>query len=92
MQSVVPTVALYASSKQEKPAVKPAVKPAAKPAAKPGVPAQVTVVKKKVDTIEDKLQRMKMPEWAKGEALKRALHRQYEMEVRFVRVLRVGEV
>ena len=84
MQSVVPTVALYASSKQEK--------PAAKPAAKPGVPAQVTVVKKKVDTIEDKLQRMKMPEWAKGEALKRALHRQYEMEVRFVRVLRVGEV
>lgn len=84
MQSVVPTVALYASSKQEKPAVKPAVKP--------GVPAQVTVVKKKVDTIEDKLQRMKMPEWAKGEALKRALHRQYEMEVRFVRVLRVGEV
>ena len=73
-------MALYASSKQEK------------PAAKPGVPGQVTVVKKKVDTIEDKLQRMKMPEWAKGEALKRALHRQYEMEVRFVRVLRVGEV
>ena len=52
----------------------------------------MTVVKKKMDTIEDKLQRMKMPEWAKGEALKRALHRQYEMEVRFVRVLRVGEV
>ena len=52
----------------------------------------MTVVKKKVDTIEDKLQRMKMPEGAKGEALKRALHRQYEMEVRFVRVLRVGEV
>ena len=88
MQSVVPTVALYASSKQEKPAAKPAVKPAAKP----GVPGHVTVVKKKVDTIEDKLQRMKMPEWAKGEALKRALHRQYEMEVQFVRVLRVGEV
>ena len=79
MQSVVPTVALYASSKQEK------------PAAKPGVPVQVTVEKKKVDTIEDKLQRMKMPEWAKGEALKRALHRQYEMEARFVRVLRVSE-
>lgn len=84
---MVPTVALYASSKQEK----PAVKPAAKLAAEPGVPAQVTVVKKKVDTIEDKLQRMKMPEWAKGEALKRALHRQYEMEVRYVRVWEMGE-
>ena len=39
---------------------------------------------KKADTIEDKLQRRKMPEWAKGDALKSALQRQYRNDVLFV--------
>lgn len=79
MQSVVPTVALPTPPKQE--AIKQAIP------ALPAVSGKVNAVKKNVDTIENKLQRRKMPEWAKGVTLKKALQRQYKMEVRFVRVL-----
>lgn len=80
MQSVVPTVVLPTPPKQT--TVKQAV---------PAVPGQVRGVKTNADTIENKLQRRKMPEWAKGVALKSALQRQHKMEVRYVRVLRECE-